>query len=347
MISVIQVGTGLWGRSWAVEALPSVNTIEVTAYVDADERALAVLRQCAGVPTSKCFTSLSEALKSAPCDIVLATLRTEAHFNIVHEALSADRHVLVEKPFTVTLEEAQILNLLAVDRGRLLMVSQNYRFYRAPRTVASLIAENRFGRVDSVAVDFRRDAPSMRFQYFDAPDPLLVDTSIHHFDLMRMLFGEVARVSCRTWNRPGSPFRYDPTAFATVEFVSGLFLSFRGSLMSIGVETPMSGLWTIECSDAVINWACRGKQDSADNVTDWVQSKSLDEPAVDLPLVDISFYDRAGTIAALAEAVESGIRPRYFSSGEDNLKSLALMETCVLSAKRQGAWVEPAELLSY
>jgi len=41
----------------------------------------------------------------------------------------AGKHVLVEKPFTVTVEEAQALDALAKEKGKLLTVYQNRRYY--------------------------------------------------------------------------------------------------------------------------------------------------------------------------------------------------------------------------
>jgi predicted dehydrogenase len=136
------------------------------------------------------------------CDAIVAPLRTDAHFPVVRNALEAGLHVLVEKPFTTTLEEAGILNALARERGRLLMVSQNYRFFAAPIAVARHIAAGTIGHIDSVSLDFRRHGPTFGFKYYEIEDPLLADMSIHHFDGMRMLLARwrpfpAARGICR------------------------------------------------------------------------------------------------------------------------------------------------------
>jgi predicted dehydrogenase len=346
-VNVVQVGTGRWGSNWAQEILPTVKEIEVTAYVDANPAALDTLQAKLGVPTAKCFPSLKAALEAVPCEIVLGTLRTEAHHAVMHEALEAGRHAIVEKPFAATISEARDLIATAERVNRLLMVSQNYRFYRAPRAVARLLAAQAFGACDSIALDFRRHGPSMGYAYYDFADPLVADMAIHHFDLMRMVLGtEAVRVSCRTWNPRGSPFRHDPSGAAIIEFENGIVLSYRGSWMSSGPDTPWSGEWAMNCTGGEILWACRGDAGSDRSKVDWVRTRALRGEAEAKKLDDLRYYDRAGCIAALALAVREGTIPPWFSSGADNIFSLALVKACVASAARDGAWVTLAEILA-
>lgn len=347
MINVIQVGTGRWGGNWAHEILPTVKTIEVTAHVDANPAALVALQEKSGVPKAKCFTSLKEALAAVPCDIVLGTLRTEAHFPVMLEALEAGKHAIVEKPFASTLDEARHLVKVAAERRLHMIVSQNYRFYRAPRAVARTLKQGLMGKLDSVTVDFRRHGPSMGYLYYEFPDPLIADMSIHHFDLMRMVLGsEPVRVSCRTWNPPDSPFQHDPSGFLMVEFANGVMLSYRGSWMSGGSDTPWSGLWSMNCAGGEIRWACRGDAGSDRSAVDWAVATPRGKTDEQLALEPIPYFDRAGTIAALAETVATGKVDPFMPTGADNIGSLALVKACTLSASRDGDWVDLAEVLN-
>lgn len=347
VINVIQVGTGRWGGNWAFEILPTVKEIEVTAYVDSNPAALEALRAKIGVSQERCFASLDGALESVPCDIVLGTLRTEAHFAVIQQALDAGRHAIVEKPFASTLAEAAALVRLAAQRQRLLMVSQNYRFYRAPRAVAAMLKAGAIGSIDQVAIDFRRHGPSMGYAYYDFPDPLVADMAIHHFDLMRMVLGcEPVRVSCRTWNSHGSPFQHDPSGVVTAEFANGTVVSYRGSWMSAGPDTPWSGEWAMNGTKGEILWACRGDAGGDRSKVDWVRHRPLRGEATPVQLDDLPYYDRAGTIAALAEAVRTGTVPEHFPTGADNIFSLALVKACTLSASQNGDWVKFSDLIS-
>ena len=73
--------------------------------------------------------------------------------------------------------------------------------------------------------------------------------------------------------------------------------------------------------------------------------RERDGEAVSFPLEPIEFAVRTGTLASIAKVIETGAIPARFSSGEDNLHSLALVQATILSASRHGEWVEIAEVL--
>jgi predicted dehydrogenase len=319
-----------------------VAEVSVVAYVDADKAALEALQAETGVPAALCFPSLSAALEAVECDAMLGVLRTDAHFAAVTEALEAGLHVLVEKPFMATLAEAQAANELAAKRKRLLAVSQNFRFFGAPFAIRDLLARRAVGKVDSATLDFRRHAPSIGFRYYDFPDPLVADMSIHHYDMMRLLFGEIASVSCRSWNVPDSRFRDDPSAVTTVVFDSGMVLSYRASFMSSGEMTPWGGIWAINGTEGEIRCAYRGDTGFVDRLT----MRDLKDRLQAVPLAEPRYRDRAGSVHAFAQAVESGVMPDHLALGSDNIRSLAVVKACVLSARNGGEWISPQALLA-
>ncbi|WP_181708017.1 Gfo/Idh/MocA family protein [Chthonobacter rhizosphaerae] len=345
MVKVIQVGLGHWGYDWASSVLPTVETIDMVGYVDGVAEARDRIETMLGVERSRLFASLDQALAATDADLVLATLRTEAHYPVVKQALLAGKHVIVEKPFTTTIDEARELVDLAASRGLVLMVSQNYRHYPAPILAADLIERQALGHVSLVGIEFRQHAPTIGYRYWDFPDPLLADMSIHHFDLMRMVLkDEPHAVSCRTWNLPGSPFHNHPVGVATVEFAGGTIVSYRGSWMSGGAATAWAGEWTFDCADGEIWFTSRGHGDERFE-RDVVVLRSREKPAEEPALPTVRHFDRAGTIAACAEAIRTGTLPPRFSSGADNIRSLALMQASILSTQRGGDWVRIDEVL--
>jgi predicted dehydrogenase len=346
MVKAIQVGLGHWGFSWTEEVIPKVPSIEMVGYVDANPEATARVQTELGVDPSRCFLSLAEAAKAVEADLVIATLRTEAHYPVVKEALQLGLNVLVEKPFASTIAEAKELVALAEEHSRILMVSQNYRFQPAPIMAAELVGAQKFGPVNLVSIEFRRHAPSQGYRYWDMPDPLLADMSIHHFDLMRMVLNDdPKRVSCRTWNPQASPFGHHPIGVATLEFEKGTIVSYRGSWMSSGKVTPWAGEWSMDCSEGEIWWTSRdhfmGKA-GPDRLI--VRPRDMAAEEIDLPSME--FRDRTGTLAAIAKVIETGSVPARFSSGQDNLHSLALVQATIMSAGRDGEWVEIEEVMA-
>jgi len=344
-VRLVQVGLGPWGLDWARDVLPTVAEIEVVAAVDPDPAAVTRLRKALGPTSPPTFETLRAALQAVDCDAVLAVLPTVLHAAVTREALLAGKHVIVEKPFTSTLEEAAELVVLAEQRGLFLMVSQNYRHYPASIAAAELVSSGELGRPTSVTLDFRRHAPTGGYRYWTIPGPLLADMSIHHFDLMRMVLGEdPVEVSCRTWNPPGSPFRHDPAGVVTLAFPSGVTVSYRGSWMIRGRDTPWGGEWHMEFERGAAEWTCRG--DAQHRLAkDRLAVAGEDGVFEARALPEIRYFDRAGTTAALAAAITTGEAPPRFSSGRDNIASLALVDASARSAAAGGAPVRLADVL--
>lgn len=77
---------------------------------------------------SSCFTDVSEMLRKVRPDVVHITTPPQSHFSIAEECLDAGSHVYLEKPFTVTADEAQKLIELAGSRGLVITAGHNYQF---------------------------------------------------------------------------------------------------------------------------------------------------------------------------------------------------------------------------
>ena len=330
-LRVVLVGLGGWGRDWATNVLPRVAAVTTVAWVEADPTALATARRALRLPAAACFPSLAAALAATEAEAVLATVPLPAHVPVALEALAAGKHVLVEKPFAPSVVEARRAVKAAEARGLVLMVSQNYRFFPAPRAVAALVAGGELGPVGAVHVDFRRDvtAATGSARHRALADPLLVDMAIHHFDLMRLLLGqEPTLVSCQTWTPPWSPFAGDAAGAATVAFAGGAVATWRGSWVSPGPSTLWAGEWRVECAGGEVAWTSRDERGGTG--ADRAVVRPRGGPARELALPPVEPHGRAGVLAAFAAAVRAGAAPE--SSGRDNLGSLALVEAAVASA---------------
>ena len=328
---IIQVGMGGWGRNWAKNIVLPSDEVELAACVDTDAATLARAREEVGVAPEQCFSTLAAALENVEADAVLITANLPAHVAVAREALGARKHVLLEKPFAASLAEARSVVELAEVRDRVLMISQNYRFYPAVQVAAALIREGTLGPVGAVAVDFRRysnTAPVEGHRHYGIRQPLLIDMAIHHFDLMRAVLGQQpVSIACHAWNPPWSRFVEPAAAFATIQFDGGAIVSYRGSWVSPGPQTAWAGEWRVECAKGEIVWTSRANAGlDADKVT----LRLIGKRARRVKLPAMEKIDRAGSLHAFTAAVQSGRPPQ--SSGRDNLGSIALMNAAVESA---------------
>jgi len=330
-LQLIQVGMGGWGRNWAKLLAQLGELAYPVAYVDVQPAMLQQLQTDLGVSADRCFPSLQAALAATDAEAVLVTTALAGHMPVVLQALAANKHVLVEKPFAPSLAEARQAVDVAAAQERVLMVSQNYRFYPAAQTAAALLREGALGLVAAVGVQFRKyanTAPPGANQHYTVAHPLLLDMAIHHFDLMRFVLAqEPEMINCHAWNPPWSNFTDPAAALATITFDGGAVADYQGSWVSTAAPTTWAGTWQIECAEGVIAWT--GRDDTTTNA-DAVTIQRPGKRARRVALPNLPYWDRAGALAAFVAAVRDGTAPS--SSGRDNLGSLALTLAAIKSA---------------
>jgi len=265
---------------------------------------------------------------------VLVTTELNGHAQVVHAALEAGKHVLVEKPFALSVVEGEALVALAAKTDRTLMVSQNYRFFPAVRAVQRLVREEELGQLVHVAIDFRRFSPPQPGRVSAArawAQPLLLDMAIHHFDLLRAVVpGQARSIYCRSWNPEWSGYVEPPEATAMISF-DDVAVSYRGSWLYPERTTPWAGEWRMEFEEGELWWSSRSdRHDQRQAAEDQVWHYTHDGKRTGVELPRLEFVDRAGVLAAFAESVMTGTEPE--SSGGDNLGSLSLAYAAVASA---------------
>ena len=330
-LRVLQVGLGGWGRDWAQQVIPAVPEVDLVGYVDSDPAALARLRDAIKVGPEHCFLNLDHAIEATKPEAVLITATLAGHAPITRTALGAALHVLVEKPFAETLDAARQLVELADAQRKVLMVSQNYRFFPASRKVAQLVSEAKLGKLHEVSIDFRRYSPggaNGRARHHTDEQPLLVDMSIHHFDLLRFILDrEPERIYCEAWNPAWSAFSGPSVAFSSINFPGDVAVSYRGSWNSQGPITPWSGEWRMDFEHGHIFWT--GRADVGTKADRVVIQKPDRKPRA-IRLSALARIDRWGTLTEFALAVREGREPQC--SGRDNLGTLGLVAGAVESA---------------
>lgn len=333
-MKLIHVGVGRWGLNWELEALPPVHeTVQRVAIVDEHEPTLAKAQETLKLPDAMCFSSLDAAIDAVDAELVLITAPMVAHVPIAIQAMEAGKHVLVEKPFAGSLDEAREAVQVAEKTGKTLMVSQNYRFYPAPKTVAQMVADRTLGDAGTVYIDFRRwsndDAYELN-RHYQFRHALLFDMAIHHYDLMRIVLGqEAVKVYAHDTSPAWSKYDEEAEASLIITFANGQVVSYRGSWVSSGEQTQWAGEWRMEFADGEVSWTSRaGAEVGARG--DEVHVRQRGSDPVLAPLMDVPVRGRSGGLKQLVESIEQGIEPE--SSGRSNLGTVAIMEAAVKSA---------------
>ncbi|MGX5146012.1 oxidoreductase, partial [Enterobacter hormaechei] len=125
-------------------------------------------------------------------DLIVIPTPNDTHFPLAKAALEAGKHVVVDKPFTVTLSQARELDALARSLGRLLSVFHNRRWDSDFLTVKALINEGTLGEIAFFESHFDRYRPQVRDRWREQAGPgsgIWYDLAPHLLDQAVHLFG--------------------------------------------------------------------------------------------------------------------------------------------------------------
>jgi predicted dehydrogenase len=340
-VRVVLVGAGGMGKHW-LRTLTASPDVELVGLVDLNlEGARAALADegLSGIPVAR---SLTEIAAETGAQAVVNVTIPIAHHPVNVEALFSGLPVLCEKPVAPTVSQALSLVAAAEASGRLLMISQSRRYYRALAALKRQVAE--LGDVGVVTTNFFK-APHFGGFREEMDHVLLVDMAIHAFDAARYLLdADPVSVYCEEFNPSWSWYAGNAAASAVFEFAGGARYVYTGSWCSDGQETSWNGDWRVSAARGTATWDGAGTPlvQLAPDAT--VGSGAASAPAEPAP-VELGPEvpeEIAGSLAEFVSALRTGSVP----SGEvhSNVLSLAMVEAAVRSAET-GQRVRIADVL--
>jgi predicted dehydrogenase len=141
-----------------------------------------------------------EAAIAAPgVDVVDICLPTPLHRPVAVRALAAGKHVLLEKPIALTLDDADAIGAAAEASGRIFMVGHVLRFFAEVVELRRVVDSGELGRPRAVSA-VRLSAPPDWNDWMLDPERsggTLVDLAIHDFDIAAAVLGPARRVLAR------------------------------------------------------------------------------------------------------------------------------------------------------
>ena len=191
------IGCGFFARNHlhAWQQLPGV---EIVALCDRDAERLAATAAEFGI--ARTFAEAGELLRAEPLDFVDIATTVGSHRALVEMAAAARVPAICQKPFAPTLADAQAMVAACRAAGVALMVHENFRWQTPIQAVRRVLDGGRIGTPFWGRVSFRSAFDVFSGQPYLATDPrfILQDLGIHIIDIARFLFGEVATLSART-----------------------------------------------------------------------------------------------------------------------------------------------------
>lgn len=333
-IKITIVGMGGRGQDWIREVRAS-QAFELAACVEIDQAVLQSACVTLKIPALHCFPTLEQALDRVACQAVIVATPADCHVTACEEALSRELAVLVEKPFTLRLNEAVKLVSLAEATDTPLLVAQNFRYMRSFRTARRLIQEGLLGNVGMAVMQYYRIPHKMAASLAKLPNSVLWGMGVHHLDVIRFILAkEVTSVVADSFTAPWGRLPQGASLQALLSLEDGARVSYTATYESSGHEFFERGqefyarfVGERATLHVFQRWLFLCERGKLPRLVRRGSRKITEEQTL---------------LRQLERALLHGDVPEV--SGRDNLQTVAMLEACVRSATEKRS-INPQELL--
>ena len=182
------------------------------------------------------YTDYQEMLKQEDIDVVAVCLPSGLHSVIGQEVAKAGKHVLMEKPISLKLEDADdLIRTCEECHVQLCVVLQN-RFNPPMQQLHKIISEDRLGKLLLTNVTVRWFRPQSYYDdgwhgTWEMDGGAMMNQCIHHIDAMRWLLGEVDSLTAYTGTLAHN-IEVEDTGVAIIKFKNGAMGVIEGSTIT-------------------------------------------------------------------------------------------------------------------
>ena len=181
-MNIAIIGYGYWGPN-LVRNFSLVNNCKVKMVSDFRQDRLVIVSKT--YPGIKVSTDPDDILLSKEIDAVVIATPVFTHFSLAKKALENGKHVLLEKPMTSTIKEAEELMNLAKQKGLLLMVDHTFLYTGAVMKMKQLITEKTIGEIQYF------DSSRINLGLFQIDVNVLWDLAPHDISILLHLINKI------------------------------------------------------------------------------------------------------------------------------------------------------------
>jgi scyllo-inositol 2-dehydrogenase (NADP+) len=196
ILNVGLLGFGMAGRLFHAPFIKNVPGFRLSKIKANRPESIALANQ--RYPEAVIVADEQEIFADPSIDLVVIATANPTHYSLAKAALLADKHVLVDKPFTITSAEADELIALAKEKQKILTVYQNRRWDSDFKTIRKVLAKQLLGNVVEYEAHFDRFRNEIKpdtWKEENLPGAgILYDLGAHLIDQALALFGEPQEV---------------------------------------------------------------------------------------------------------------------------------------------------------
>jgi predicted dehydrogenase len=191
VIKTAIIGYGMAGRVFHSPILSSLDGFNLAKIYTSNPESIKAIERL--YPDTKVVPDVKEILSDETIELVVIASPNTHHFSLAKEAMSAGKHVVVDKPFTVTSAEADELICFAQKQDKMLSIFQNRRWDSDFKTLKKVIESGLLGNIVECEIHmdrYRNYIKDRAWREDDIPGSgVLFDLGSHLIDQALTLFG--------------------------------------------------------------------------------------------------------------------------------------------------------------
>jgi len=313
-----------------VDAIAAVEDAQLVAVCDTNPERL----QAFVTDGVQGYTDLADMLKNPDIDAVCICTPSGLHPDLTIQAAEAGKHVVVEKPMALTLEDADRMIDACEKNGVLMAVVHPNRFRPAIRELRKKMDAGAFGKIGhaNATVRWNRNqayydqAPWRGTKAMDGG--VLMNQAIHNLDLLLWMMGEVDEVQSYQATRIRQ-IEAEDTSVSVVRFKNG----------ALGVIEAAVTIYPRNLEESLSIFGEKGTAVIGGPTANWIKTWKFENEPEEVSNETIARIEEDPfgipghqcIIQDMTEAIQTGLKP--IVSGEEGRRALSLVIACQLAAE--------------
>jgi len=222
MIKVGIIGYGYWGPN-LVRNFMNVEGCTVTHICDVDIKKLETAKK--KYPSINTTNSIDQIFENSEIDAIVIATPVSTHYDLASKSLESNKHILVEKPLTNNVEQAQILGKKAKDKKKILMIDHTYLYTPAIQKIKELIDSDSLGEIQYI------DSTRINLGLFQTDVNVMWDLAVHDIAICCYLLNEKP-ISVQAVGISHTKNELENIAYITLNYKSQKLIHFNCSWIS-------------------------------------------------------------------------------------------------------------------
>ena len=145
------IGCGYWGPN-LIRNFSRIDSVDLCYICDIDEKKMESIKKI--YPNVEAVTDYMEILRDSEVDAVVIALPVVKHYQIAKDALLHNKHILIEKPITSAVKEAEELIKITKEKNKIMMVDHTFEYEEGINKIKEIVESKILGDIHYIRAEW-------------------------------------------------------------------------------------------------------------------------------------------------------------------------------------------------